>query len=360
MPNRSTDEITNHWPKEHSRRGAVLRQRLAWTEASRWHELDEPLADAAITEAAEYRIELEAVAADSTSWRRIPKEQFQLLAFQQIMAFGCDEDQDRITRLMSLYPVIEARLTIGERLRMIEQVAGFVARYRLPFGRVFNPFLYLEQDDSVFTTALMTFVSYFDEPGDDSTMTGPEAVLALLSTFLPRRQGLTISTLLLLGDQRLLPLLDGIWRRLDGEATLALTRNRTGFMYVAVAEFYLRWLEDIDESAYGVPAAGLVQMRRSAIHPVVMDVERDLPVRDPATNPIRTIREWTIAEFATEIEPRLRTLLAKEGEEQVIPFVLQEWGLDWTPASEAEAAAHARSRQILQRPAPGPLGRPSA
>jgi len=102
--------------------------------------------------------------------------------------------------------------------------------------------------------------------------------------------------LLLLGDRRVLPLLDRCWEPLGEEGRRILIHSWSGFVYASTIEFLPGWLEcEEDESMYGSIAGTLggYPLRGDA-HPFVLDVERKFSADGEEEGPpVKVAGEWT-------------------------------------------------------------------
>jgi hypothetical protein len=84
-----------------------------------------------------------------------------------------------------------------------------------------------------------------------------------------------------------------------------------------------------DEEMFGSIAAAIINVRTTAKHQSVVDVERVFPVSAAGDGPVTRLRqEWTFAEYGRLLEPRLRGLMERENEPRVMPHVLRAWDLD--------------------------------
>ncbi len=153
--------------------------------------------------------------------------------------------------------------------------------------------------------------------------------------------------ILQLGDRRTLDILDGCWEVLSRHGKRLLTQGgQPRSIYASVVDFYLRWMEAVDEDDFGLPAGALAHLPVALPNETVRDVERAFPapynLPDEAYRdnpPIRVVQEWSIPEFAKIIEPRLRLLFLRETYDKVIPRVLAAWGLEVGLDTEADQNA---------------------
>lgn len=166
------------------------------------------------------------------------------------------------------------------------------------------------------------------DPKEGDELAGPRFVVDTLlrRTNDPESQGQALRGVLLLGDKRLLPLLEDTWSKLSETARLELTRARSGFVYEGVVEFWLRCLEKgCSESVFGAVVAAIAKLPAITDIPYVVDVRRVFPAYKDSENPLRAIRQTTFADYLDEIRPRLEALEARESEPKMIPKIYEIW-----------------------------------
>jgi hypothetical protein len=287
--------------------------------------------DALEREAERLLPELAEVARQPARWRALSDEQLERLLFRQCVLYDLIPDDPRRTEdLMQLYALCAERLPLEARGRVLEAVADECAKLEhAPNGLL--PFLYRDPEPSVVAGAsLQSAVLFPLEDGDP--LTGPRTMHRIAGEMADDHlRGGILAGLLLLGDRRVTALLHGCWRTLGDDAADILAQARSGVVQAAHVEFLLDALEaQRDHDArVGTWAGGLVQLRTTARHPRVVDVERKLPVwAHDARPPVRVLREWTFEDYAaTAMAPRLHTLAAREAEPRVLPAVLEAWGV---------------------------------
>ena len=174
-------------------------------------------------------------------------------------------------------------------------------------------------------------LSFLIPPRGGDPLTGPKDVLGFIETADTDNSRVGIlQGVLLLGDRRILPLLDRCWEKLGREGRRRLTHSWSGFVYASTIDFLLGWLEATnDDWDYGAIAAALASypIRQKRI-PLVLDVERKLPVNGPEDGPaVRYISQWSFEEYGAIIAPRLKAIAAAETGDKVIPKVLGAWGI---------------------------------
>ena len=131
--------------------------------------------------------------------------------------------------------------------------------------------------------------------------------------------------LLLLGDKRIMPLLEDVWNQLSEEAQLEMTQANSGFMSEGIIDFWLGRLESgCSEVVFGSAVAAIARMPASAQALDVLDVERLLPAY-AGGEPMKVLRRTSFADYLEAIRPRLKALEHNESEPKVIPRIFEIW-----------------------------------
>ena len=281
--------------------------------------------------------DLESQFQDPASWPTLPPDRLQLLVYFAILHYSFTNDEVEIPPLTELYRLAIERLDLQARLQLEADVAD-VLDSDVGQLNALMPFIFHDPDLEVVSSASLDLAT-LTPLKDEDPMTGAKAAYDLAATWAdndePMAAGI-LAGILLLGDWRTLPILDGCWQTFGPVGQQRLTQAKSGRIYASVVEFYLRWLEAVDERDFGFPAGALARLAEGAVfHANVRDVERrfpapfNLPPEEYQRNPpITLIQEWTIDEYARIIEPRLRMLYLRETYDKVMPRVLEAWGLE--------------------------------
>jgi Tfp pilus assembly protein PilF len=142
------------------------------------------------------------------------------------------------------------------------------------------------------------------------------------------------SGLLLLGDRRVLPILDRLWGLLARQGRHRVLYAKSGVAYASTVDFLLDQLgKERDEGLFGSLAAALCHLPEETAqgrHPgYVVDVARRLPSSFLESEPTLTLLDaWPIEEYGARIAPRLKELAREESEPKVLPTVMAAWGID--------------------------------
>jgi hypothetical protein len=260
----------------------------------------------------------------------------------EIMRYGLlGGDRDVIVGLVTLYGKF---LSLAPNVAIRRHVYGHVvalAEDRAIAAVALLPFVFSDPDRWICATAVIDYVSVGD-PIDGDPMSRVNDIVAMIAHHDPENRGAAFGGLLYVGDQRvcdlLLPLRDGLTLAEVHEATACCT----GFPHASSIEFLLDWLEGMDpgveERLFPIVAAGLGRVRKGMQEPVVRTGERPFPATGVTAEELRRMaRQVSIEEYTAKIAPRLRALARRAAGAEVMPEVLEIWGL--TPAGKQEPSA---------------------
>ena len=234
-----------------------------------------------------------------------------------------------LEEIRPFYVYITERTTVKQRLEILTRVAE-AAEWRETGLTCHLPYLGMDEDPAVISTASLSLCVLYPPP-DGDPLAGPKAVLRFTEAAdTEASHAGTLQGILLLGDRRVLPLLDRCWMPLGFEGRQLLANAWSGFVYASTVDFLLNWLERTDdEGDYGAVAGVLAgyPLRRNA-YPFVVDIERKFPANGPGDDPpIRRLGQWTFEEYGSIIAPRLMDIAEKETGDRVVPLVLSAWGI---------------------------------
>lgn len=252
------------------------------------------------------------------------------LLLGELTLYGQTEDFTMIGALRLHYEALVEHGAPGTRSAVYERLLDGVLNGGLN-ACVFLPFIGCEPEALLASRAVIDYCMTIPGPQDP-----PETGMRIVGRILDRGQvanlGAAFGGLLALGDRRAHRALLGLRDELEPGELDQLVRIRTGFLSAATIEFYLDWMEerrrDFDDRTFGALAAGMVNQIRAAHVPMVMTGQRAIPPGSLPHAAEEKLEAWIpLADYAREIEPRLRALDAAEPEPKVMPMVLDAWGL---------------------------------
>lgn len=140
--------------------------------------------------------------------------------------------------------------------------------------------------------------------------------------------------LIVLGDRRLSPRILSLLTTTDVDVVQEISKFRTQWVFAATVELCCDWLaavgsglrdRDPGGSVYGHVAAALYRLGTRAGETGVSDVSRVFPPPAPHEAAL-SHEQWTQAEYAEVIGPRMQQLARDETAPRIMPSVLAEWG----------------------------------
>jgi hypothetical protein len=271
--------------------------------------------------------QMSALVDDPKAWEELDNDRLKQLVIVKCIQYGVSQEASRIPMLFALYKHAMKRLDISERLQLLSDFSAMTEQQKGNGHMGLMMFLVAENNPGIRSTAAMSFAVLF-QPQNDDVLSGPKFVVdhLLRSTDKSEDQGAALAGILLLGDKRLLPLLEDAWAELSEDARLGLTHAKSGNVFEGMVEFWLRCLEKgCSEAVFGSIVAAIAKMPVIAQVPFVVDVQRVLPAYQDSQNPLRLIRRTTFTEYLEEIRTRLEAIEANESEPKLIPKIYEIW-----------------------------------
>jgi len=259
-------------------------------------------------------------------WHAVDLDTLKQLTFFQCLLFGGTGEIDSARKMGRLYTVLTERAGEGDRLQLLDYVTRSL---ETRVGTVDSLIPFIFGDPEVRVVAAASFELALRRPlQNGDPMTGPKTLRRMSDNV----QGETallglLAGLLLLGDRRVLPLLEGCWERLGRTARARLAGSWSGVAYASLVDFLLGWMERAaDEEDLHTVGEALADIPRRSGQEKVVDVERKFPTNAPDDlPPIRVIEEWTFPKYGERIGPRLVAMMKKSPAPMVIPKVLRSW-----------------------------------
>jgi hypothetical protein len=270
---------------------------------------------------------MSALGDDPESWEALSDEQLKQLVLVKCIQYGVTQDDSRIPMLFALYRQAMDRLDVSERIQLLTQFSAMTEEQKGQGHMGLMMFLTAETSPVIRSSAALSLAVLF-QPEDGDVLSGPKFVVQsiLRQDCNTEDQGAALGGILLLGDKRLLPLLEDTWSKLSENARLGLSRAKSGYVYEGMVEFWLRCLEKgSSESVFGSVVAAIAKMPAITQVPFVIDVQRVLPAYNDSQNPLHLIRKTSFSDYLEEIRPRLEALEGKESEPKLIPKIYEIW-----------------------------------
>ena len=264
-----------------------------------------------------------------SQWSFIPRgaEADTLLAACRLN--GMVRDTRFLGGITALYAYVVHTCPVSVRQTALEQVVDAVRRGETSSGAVV-PMLHCDTDMGIVATAAMDFAQLCTPTKDAD---GPGLVLfTAKNTDDPERRVALIQGLYLLGDARVLPLLDHAWETvLDARGRAMMLQIESGLVATAMVDFVLDKLETTDDGTNGTLFAAVIaalsKLATNTSDGLVYEVERSFPITNPDEPPITYLNHWSVAEYGQVIAPRLRAIWRREQEPKITQVAASAWGV---------------------------------
>ncbi len=269
-------------------------------------------------------------AADVSSWEALQTDQLKAAAFFRFIQIGKPNPIGQMAMLdpHEAYRVLRQRLTRDDRLDLVNRIIAHAEEDGASFMAL-APALTHETDAGVGSTAAVAMAMLHPRKNGDP-LTGPKFLLETADQpFVSEtaRVGI-LSGLALLGDERVKPLLLGVWRKLKStESRRILAAASNSMVTTLQIDFLIDWLEHAEEDAdIGSVAGAMCRMPSVAMHGRVFEVTRCFPASEcDDGDPVDVVNHWSFPEYAEVIRPRLEPIIAAESHPRYIPKVLEYW-----------------------------------
>ena len=289
--------------------------------------------------------------ASEGEWAGLSLVETEFVLEETLKRYGATFDGAMIHELFKFYRRYLGMANVGRRQQMLTRMTEYISNGHSSHAIALLCFISADTDGQITSGAALDLAMVMT-PDKGDPLTGPKfaafhgcgGVRAKLGKPGSDDEGDVAAGLLLLGDMRLLPLLEEIWERLTPGARHRMIRRRSNLVTALMIEFLLRRLEaDKEEEYFGELGAALHNLPEIASHlpmAVVMDIRRNFGL--PAgKEPMELLSRETLAEAFTRIRPRLEALIARESEPKVLPNVLATWaaaaGVEQGEAPEEES-----------------------
>jgi hypothetical protein len=262
------------------------------------------------------------------AWESLDEGALQMVAFLRLTRYGSTQNVGDQPALQRLYSVLRKRISADGRLRLEQSVCQYALEGKTGVLALV-PFLLGETDLSVISTAALDYAMLMPRVNGDP-LSGPKFLISQYDQAAGNdalRLGI-LTGLILLGDERLLPLVKGRWRDFkSSEDRRRIAAAKSGFVSTLLVEFLMDWLENTtDESDVGAIAGAMARMPLDAQVEFVVRQRRCFPASDAEPGKeIEYLEKWSFADYAEVIRPRLDPLIAKEAPPKVIPAILEGW-----------------------------------
>jgi hypothetical protein len=277
---------------------------------------------------------MQAVLNDDPEARAASLNTFDDFVTCEFLRYGIFDRPSQIPELTRLYDEFFMQAPVERRKDVYRHVATIVPLLGGRTAGVFTPFMLLDTDVGIVSTATIDYVSLGTLIKDDP-MSRPKDVVTMILQGVPRNPAAVLGGLITIGDPRVCALVAPLRETLDANQTAIVTWTFSGLTTRSQVEFYLDWLEElVDREDYdgldlfGHVTAGLHRLADKRLRPGIIDGLRPFPVPGAGNETDwSSMTEIDAAEFANSIAGRLYDLEQRESAPKVMPHAIRAFGL---------------------------------
>ena len=285
--------------------------------------------------------------AAEAEWAGLNQDETEFVLEETLKCYGSTFDGAMIRELFKFYRRYLGLASVSRRQQLLSRMTDFISNGHQNRSIALLCFISADTDGQITSGAALDLAMVMT-PDKGDPLTGPKFVAfhgcggsrAKLGRPASDDEGDVAAGLLLLGDMRLLPLLEEIWERLTPGGCHRMIRRHSNLVSALAVEFLLRRLEaDKAEEYHGELGAALHNLPEIAARmpmAVVLDIRRNFGL-PPGKEPMELLGRETLAEAFARIRPRLQALIDRESEPKVLPNVLTTWAVAAGEAATAEA-----------------------
>lgn len=232
---------------------------------------------------------------------------------------------------------------IERRKAIYRHVAGIVPQLGADTAGAFMPFILLDTDIGIVSTATVDYTSV-GSLFDGDPLTRPRDVADMVTKGLAQNPAAVIGGLLTLGDPRVCEILKPLRKDLDDVDASAIANCGSGSLAKCTVEFFLDWLDELVDRSDDPPSLRIFGAVAAALHNIVSG--RKLPFVWGGLRPFPAAgheAEWAAREkivpvaFSAQIADRLYDLERREHPPRVMPRVIR--ACDLTPRTQRSEEA---------------------
>lgn len=258
---------------------------------------------------------------------QLSDEQLDAVTLAAVGLYGTTANPDLVERLLLLYRHYATRIHPAQRLRNYQETVDQVISGKIGVHALM-PFVCCDPARPVASSAALDY-AVLAPTSDENATRGASELLDLYDRGALSNSLAVLGGLVMTGDRRILPLIESQCRSLSCEEIEILIKCRGSLLTLAVAEFYLEWLEELDSrddcDIFAAVAAGFANLAIGATDAIVYDIERVIP--STPDNAVRILNQWPLPDYAARIASRLQNVAKREEGDPIIPEVMSIWGL---------------------------------
>ena len=287
--------------------------------------------------------------AAEAEWAGLNLAETEFVLEETLKCYGATFDGEMILELFKFYRRYLGMASVSRRQQLLTRITTFISEGHQHRHIALLCFISADTDGQITSGAALD-LAMVTPPDKGDPLTGPKfvafhgcgGVRAKLGKPGSDDEGDVAAGLLLLGDMRLLPLLEEIWERLTPEGRRRMVQRRSNLVSALIIEFLLRRLEaDKEEEYFGELGAALHNLPAiAAKQPInaVLDIRRNFGL-PPGKEPMELLSHEDIPTAFARFRPRLQALIDREsGPIKVLNATISVWAeaAGWSPPAETE------------------------
>ena len=274
--------------------------------------------------------------ASEAEWAGLNLAETEFVLEETLKCYGSTFDGEMIRELFKFYRRYVGMAAVARRQQLLTRITTFISEGHQHRHIALLCFISADTDGQITSGAALD-LAMVTPPDKGDPLTGPKfvafhgcgGVRAKLGKPGSDDEGDVAAGLLLLGDIRLLPLLEEIWARLTPEGRRRMVQRRSNLVSALMIEFLLRRLEaDKEEEYFGELGAALHNLPAiAAKHPInaVLDIRRNFGL-PPGKEPMELLSHEDIPTAFARFRPRLQALVDQEsGPIKVLNATMSAW-----------------------------------
>ena len=287
--------------------------------------------------------------ASEADWAGLNLAETEFVLEETLKCYGATFDGEMIRELFKFYRRYLGMASVSRRQQLLTRITTFISEGHQHRHIALLCFISADTDGQITSGAALD-LAMVTPPDKGDPLTGPKLVAfhgcggvrAKFGKPGSDDEGDVAAGLLLLGDMRLLPLLEEIWARLTPEGRRRMVQRRSNLVSAVMIEFLLRRLEaDKEEEYFGELGAALHNLPAiAAQQPInaVLDIRRNFGL-PPGKEPMELLSHEDIPTAFARFRPRLQALIDREsGPIKVLNATISVWAeaAGWSPPAETD------------------------
>ena len=272
---------------------------------------------------------------DESHWRQLEEQPLANLLYEGISLYGQTNWELFAQIITPVYLYAMEHIPTETRRELQRAIRQKIEANETSVNALL-PFLFLEEDMTVVSTAALDF-AMVPLPPEDDAIGWPRRLISDLEAGLGGNKGAIFGGLITLGDRRVNELLSDVkWLISDDEIGTAV-KCCSGMPTVAAFEFWLEWAEELigagleNTGLFGQVSSGLLLLIKSMRTDTFAEITRNfgyLHLEDDTVQPLVVHGEYSKAEIAARYGNRMYAIEAAESPPKLASEVIRQLGLE--------------------------------